>query len=113
MLFCKPVNNIDPSAPLHNVGLVGVEVKVGTGFTVTTAVVRQPLLSVYVIVVLPTATPVTKPVEFTVALAVVEEVHGVEDAAVPEPVNCVVEPTHTDNVPEIVGNGLMVTVNVS
>jgi hypothetical protein len=46
VLFCKPVNNIDPSVPLHNVGLVGVAVNVGTGFTVTTAVVIHPLLSV-------------------------------------------------------------------
>jgi hypothetical protein len=63
--------------------------------------------------VFPTATPVTKPVEFTVALAGIEEVHGVVAFAVPEPVNCIVEPTHTDSVPDIVGNGLMVTVNVS
>ena len=35
MLFCKPVNNIDPFVPLHNVGLVGVAVNVGNELTVT------------------------------------------------------------------------------
>ena len=67
----------------------------------------------YVIVVLPTDTPVTKPVELTVALAGVEEVHGVVDDAVADPVNCTVEPTHTVNVPVIVGKAFIVTVNVS
>ena len=62
---------------------------------------------------LPTATPVTKPVEFTVALAGVEEVHGLLALAVPDPVNCTVEPTHTVNVPDIVGKAFIVTVKVS
>jgi hypothetical protein len=60
--------------------------------------------------VLPTATPVTKPVEFTVALAGVEEVHGLLALAVPD---CTVEPTHTVNVPDIVGKAFIVTVKVS
>jgi len=38
VLFCKPVNNIDPSVPLHNVGSVGVAVNVGNELTVTIAV---------------------------------------------------------------------------
>jgi len=63
--------------------------------------------------VLPTDKPLTNPVELTVALAGVEDVHGVVAFAVPDPVNCVVEPIHTVNVPDIVGNGLIVTVNVS
>ena len=67
----------------------------------------------YVIVVLPKAKPLTNPVELTVALAGVEEAQGVVEDAVADPVNCVVEPTHTVNVPDIVGNGLIVTVNVS
>ena len=41
----------------------------------------------YVIVVLPTDTPVTKPVELTVALAGVEEAQGVVEDAVADPVN--------------------------
>ena len=63
--------------------------------------------------VIPTDKPLTNPVELTVALTGVDDVHGVVVFAVPEPVNWVVEPTHTVNVPDIVGNGLMVTVNVS
>ncbi len=62
---------------------------------------------------LPTATPVTKPVELTVALAGVDDVHGLLAFAVPEPVSCVVEPTHTVIVPDIVGSGFIVTVKVS
>lgn len=38
VLFCKPVNNIEPLVPLHNVGLVGVVVNVGKELTVTIAV---------------------------------------------------------------------------
>ena len=67
----------------------------------------------YVIVVLPTDTPVTKPVELTVEEAGVEEAQGVVEDAVADPVNCVVEPTHTVNVPDIVGKGFTVTVKVS
>jgi hypothetical protein len=86
-LFCNPVSNIEPFVPLHNAGLVGVAVNVGNELTVTIAVVRHPLLSVYVIVVLPTAVPVTNPVELTVALASVDDVHGVVADAVADPVN--------------------------
>ena len=63
--------------------------------------------------VLPTDKPLTNPVKLTVALAGVEDVHGVVAFAVPDPVNCTVEPTHTVNVPDIVGNEFIVTVNVS
>jgi hypothetical protein len=43
----------------------------------------------------------------------VDEVHGVVEDAVAEPVNCVVEPTHTVNVPDIVGKAFIVTLKVS
>jgi hypothetical protein len=49
---------------------------------------------------------------FTVATAGVAEVHGFTAAGVPEPVNVVVAPTHTLNVPPIVGCALTVTVAV-
>ena len=88
-------------------------VNVGNELTVTIAVVRHPLLSVYVIVVLPTAVPVTNPVELTVALASVDDVHGVVADAVADPVNGVVEPTQTVNVPDIVGKAFIVTLKVS
>jgi len=55
----------------------------------------------------PAATPDTTPKEFTVAIALLEDNQGVVDEAVPEPANAVVAPTHTANVPVMVGNGLI------
>jgi hypothetical protein len=49
---------------------------------------------------------------FTVATPVLDEVHGLAAAGVPEPVNVVVDPSHTVNVPVIVGNAFTVTVAV-
>jgi hypothetical protein len=63
-------------------------------------------------VVVPPATPVTRPVDETVATAGVEDVHGFEDAGVGEPVNCVVAPAHTTRLPVIVGSGFTVTALV-
>ena len=85
---------------------------VGKGLTVTTAVLEQPLLLTYVIVDVPAETPVTKPVFETVATAVLEDVQGFVAFAVGEPVNCVVDPAHTVNVPVIFGSGLIVTTPV-
>ena len=64
------------------------------------------------ITLVPAATPVTKPVADTVATAGVADTHGVTAAAVPEPVNCVVAPTHAVKVPVIVGSAFTVTVAV-
>jgi hypothetical protein len=61
----------------------------------------------------PAVTPVTKPVADMVATEVLEEVQAFEVAAVPEPVNCVVEPAHTLSVPLIVGRGFTVIVVVA
>jgi hypothetical protein len=60
----------------------------------------------------PPDTPVTTPVLFTVATPVFDDIHGVTAAAVPDPVNDVVKPTQTFNVPPIVGNAFTVTVAV-
>ena len=60
----------------------------------------------------PADTPVTNPVELTVATAGVADTHGLTAAGVPEPVNCVVNPTQTVRVPVIVGSALTVTVAV-
>jgi hypothetical protein len=54
-------------------------------------------------VVVPEATPATTPLLFTVAIEVLPLTHGLLLAAVPLPVKLVVDPTHTDNVPLIVG----------
>ena len=51
----------------------------------------------------PAATPITTPEEFTVATAVFEDSHGDDVAGVPEPVNVVVKPMHVFSVPEIAG----------
>ena len=61
---------------------------------------------------MPAAIPVTNPVLFTVATAGVADTHGLDAAGVPDPVSCVVDPTHTLNVPVIVGRALTVTVAV-
>ena len=61
------------------------------------------------IVAVPASTPVTVPVALTVATAVFEELQGFVVAGVPFPVNCVVNPVQTDNVPAIVGKAFMVT----
>ena len=83
----------------------------GEGFTVTVAVLVQPLILVYVIIVVPGATPVTKPVLLTVAILGFEEDHGVALDGVPDPVNCVVEPAeHTVNVPVIDATGFTVII---
>jgi hypothetical protein len=60
----------------------------------------------------PGFTPVTTPVLLTVATVVVADTHGVEAAGVPEPVNVVVDPSQTVNVPVIVGCAFTVTVAV-
>jgi hypothetical protein len=60
----------------------------------------------------PALTPVTTPALFTVATPVFDDVHGFIAAGVPEPVNVVVDPIQTVNVPVIVGSALTVTVTV-
>ena len=61
---------------------------------------------------MPAETAVTKPVLLTVATPVVADTHGLEAAAVADPVSWVVDPAQTLNVPTIVGRALTVTVAV-
>ena len=61
---------------------------------------------------MPAVTPVTTPALVIVATPVLEDVHGLTAAGVPDPVNVVVDPTHTVNVPVIVGCALTVIVTV-
>lgn len=58
---------------------------------------------------MPEATPVTIPELDTVAVEGLEETHGLVIAAVPLPVNVIVEPTQTELLPVIVGFELTVT----
>jgi hypothetical protein len=83
----------------------------GCAFTVTVAVCEHPLLFVYVITLVPADTPVTRPVELTVATLVVADSHGDDGSGVPEPVNCVVAAMQVVNVPVIDGSGFIVIVN--
>ena len=102
-----PVNVIvDPSQTA-----VG-PVIVGSALTVIVTVLEQPLLLVYVITVVPAATPVTTPALVTVATPVFEDVHGLTAAGVPDPVNVIVDVLQTVNGPEIDGNALTVIVTV-
>ena len=54
----------------------------------------------------------TTPALFTIATPVLEDVHGLTAAAVPDPVNVVVDPSQTVSVPVIVGCASTVTVTV-
>ena len=60
-------------------------------------------------VVVPALTAVTNPEFEIVATLELLDDHGFKVAAVPEPVNCVVKPTHKVETPVIVGFGFTVT----
>ena len=62
--------------------------------------------------VVPLETPVTNPVAETVAFEGSDDTHGFVVSAVTEPVNCVVEFTHTLSVPVIVGRAFTVIVTI-
>ena len=60
----------------------------------------------------PGLTPVTTPAFVTVATPVLDEVHGVVAAGVPDPVNVIVAPLQTEVGPVMVGCALTVMVTV-
>jgi hypothetical protein len=105
------VGNATKLPPLH---IGGTAVKVGAKLVaiLTVTFTKQPLLSVYVIEVIPVDSPVTNPVELTVATAVSEEVQGVTAFGTPEPTSCEVLPLQKVSVPVIVGLLLTVMVKV-
>jgi hypothetical protein len=103
----EPVNVVVDPAQTFNTPVIA-----GCALTVTVAVLLHPLLLVYVMIVVPAATPVTTPALVTVATPVLEDVHGLTAAGVPDPVNVVVYPTQTVNVPVIAGCALTVIVTV-
>ena len=70
---------------------------------------EHPFESLYVIIVFPADIPETNPKGDIVATEVLVEVHANVAAAVPEPVNCVVELIQVELFPIIVGIGLIVT----
>jgi hypothetical protein len=79
---------------------------------ITVLEIEQPREFVYVIVEVPDETPVIKPAEDIVATAIFELIHGFKAAAVLEPVNDVVAPTQAESVPVIVGEALIVILEV-
>jgi hypothetical protein len=93
--------------PAHIAPLLLTDGVDGIVFTVIVTVWEHPLVFVYVTIAVPAETPVTKPLLSTVAIAIFDDTHGFEAAAVADPVNAVVNPTQTDNVPFIVGKGLI------
>ena len=103
----EPVNVVVQSSQMVNVPVIE-----GCALTVTVTVLLHPLLLVYVITLVPAFTPVTTPVLFTVATAVLEEVHGLTAAGVPDPVSVVVDPLQTVSDPPIVGWLFTVMVTV-
>jgi hypothetical protein len=70
----------------------------GSAFTVTSAVRRQVVGSVYVIVVVPLDTPITRPAELTVAMPVALLLHVPPIGLL---IRFVVLPSHTSCVPVI------------
>ena len=81
--------------------LVGLTATVGKAFTVTVSVTVHPLLSVYVITLVPDETPVRTPALVIVATEVVADTQAFVVAAVPLPVNVISDPTQTLLPPEI------------
>jgi hypothetical protein len=79
---------------------------------ITVLEIEQPREFVNVIVEVPDETPVIKPAEDIVDTAIFELIHGFKVAAVPEPVNDVVAPTQAESVPVIVGEALIVILEV-
>lgn len=99
--------------PAQTVAVPVIAATTGRAFTVTLRAVvfeQPPEVTVYEIIALPAAIPVTSPEALTVATA------GESDAQVPPPVisdNCVVEPAQTVATPVIgatTGSGFTVTV---
>ena len=93
--------------------LVGLTATVGKAFTVTVSVTVHPLLSVYVITLVPDETPVRTPALVIVATDVVADTQAFVVAAVPLPVNVISDPSQTLVTLEvIVGLAFTVTVKV-
>ena len=83
------------------------------GFTVIVVFILQPFEFVYVIIVVPVFTAVTKPVEaLIVATAGADETQAPVVAGVPLPVSWVVDPLQTNKVPDIDGSEFTVIIAV-
>ena len=95
-------------APTHSA--VG-PVMIGIGFTVTIAVLAQPVGNVYEMTAVPGNAPLTMPdVGMTAAILPAPEVHKPPVVA---SISVVVAPAHTDNVPAVIVAGRALTVTVT
>lgn len=75
-------------------------IELGNGFTAIDILMLQPVGTVYIIVALPIALPVTSPDAFTLAIPGADELHVPPLTLL---VNIVVEPIHTCDAPPIAG----------
>ena len=111
LLFHVPPDGVEFNAvvkPAHTAAMPVIEE--GFAFTVTTAVLRQPVLSVYVIVDVPAVEPVTIPVDEPIVALLLLLLQTPPDGV---EFNVVVKPAHTLSVPVIEeGLGLTVTTAV-
>ena len=102
----RSVNAVVKPAHTDNVPVIPT----GTGFTVTTAVVIQPVPIVYVMVAVPAvAPPVTTPVEEPIVAVPVALLPHVPPVGVS--LNVVVAPEHSTIVP-VIGTGNVFTVTI-
>ena len=96
--------------PAH---LLSSPVKFGSPLTVmVVAAETQPLLSLKVMVVVPSVLPVTTPVFDTVAMVELPDTHGSVEFAVALPVKAIVALTQTELLPVMVGSAFTVTLFV-
>ena len=89
---------------------MGLKVGVVGLLTLIVVVTLQPVLAVYVIVLVPKDIAVTRPVFEILATAALLEVHALFAAAVPDPVSWEVVLGHNTVFPETVGLGFTVMV---
>jgi len=97
------------AAPEHTAA-IGLNVGATGLVTLRMVAVAQPLLLVYVMVLVPKLTAVTSPAFETVAIDGLLDVQALLAAAVPEPVSCDVVFGHRTVLPVTVGNGFTVRV---
>jgi hypothetical protein len=112
LLLHVPPPGVSPSGVVYPEHTVFVPViAVGNGFTVNTALSKQPVGKIYVIVSRPAVTPVATPVPDIIVALPLLAIHVPPAVA---SVRGVVSPTHTWRLPFITpGSGFTVTVAVT
>jgi hypothetical protein len=111
MLLVEVVGKVTKVLP-EQIGATAVKVGEILVAIVTKAFAVHPLMSVYVIVVVPLVNPVTSPVELILATAGELDTQGRTSAGVPVPVNCELLPLQKVSEPVIVGFGFTTILRV-